>query len=388
MELFILILFLIWRVGLFVAAYAGSMIRSFAPRFPYAEALLIPSGLPQWMWSFANFDGVHYLDIAKIGYTHQYTQVFFPLYPLSIRFLNSVFPGVSPVFLGIFLSSVFFFVALLLFQMLLRLDYPDIKVKWIILFLIMFPFSFFFGSMYTESIFFLLTLSSFYFARKGNFLFSSISGALASATRLTGVFLLPAILFEWYNRSPETDNRRSNKNRKLFFLTDLIKCPAIYIVPIGLIMYMLYLQLYFGDALYFWHAQPVFGAERSGGSIVLLPQVLWRYAKILTGVRFGSDAFVISLVELVSSLAAMGLMLKAHLLKVRPSYLIFAWLAIIVPTMTGTLSSMPRYITVAFPVYVTLGFIKNSRVKAVLLAVFLIMLVYFITVFTSGGWVS
>ncbi len=87
---------------------------------------------------------------------------------------------------------------------------------------------------------------------------------------------------------------------------------------------MVYLQLVFGDWLYFWHAQPVFGAERSGGSIVLLPQVFWRYLKILSSVSINTQMFWISLSELTFTILAIISLIYAHVKKVRLSYLIFS----------------------------------------------------------------
>ena len=72
---FLISIFLIWRISLFFVAWLVEQILKFAPRFPYADIFLIPSKLPAWMWSFANFDGVHYLTIAKQGYSAKFTQV-------------------------------------------------------------------------------------------------------------------------------------------------------------------------------------------------------------------------------------------------------------------------------------------------------------------------
>src|SRR3990167_799324 len=89
--------FLIWRVVLLGIAAIGTVILPFKPSFPYSEALLTPHGSPLF-WSWANFDGVHYLGIAAKSYFAQFTQAFFPLYPLLIRILtgfihNSILNG-------------------------------------------------------------------------------------------------------------------------------------------------------------------------------------------------------------------------------------------------------------------------------------------------------
>ncbi len=397
---FLISIFILWRVGLFFIAWIGEKFLSFTPSFPYSDIFLIPSGLPNWLWSFANFDGVHYLTIANSGYSAQFTQVFFPLYPLLISIISKIIPFISPVLIGILVSNVFFLLSLYVFFKLLSLDYKGQDIRWIILFLIIFPTSFFFGSVYTESLFLFFVLASFYAARKKRWWAAGILGGLAGATRLVGVLLLPALLYEWYK--PEKLKVQSSKvkttaksskllnlyNSVLHFALCTLHSPILYLVPLGLIAYMIYLQLNFGDWLYFWHVQPVFGAERSGTGIVFLPQVVWRYLKILFSVPLYNYNFWVSVWELVSVVVGCGLLVVSFIKKVRLSYLIFVFLAIIVPTLTGTFSSMPRYILVAFPIFIVLGMVKNRLFKILLSVIFFLLSFIFTILFTHGRWVG
>lgn len=99
---------IIWRLILFFDVYLASSYLPFRPRFPYSDVLLIPSKLPFWIWSFANFDGVHYLTIAKNGYSAQFTQVFFPFYPFIIGFISKIFPFLNEIVVGLCISSISF----------------------------------------------------------------------------------------------------------------------------------------------------------------------------------------------------------------------------------------------------------------------------------------
>ena len=206
---FLISIFLIWRISLFFVAWLGEQILKFAPRFPYADIFLIPSKLPAWMWSFANFDGVHYLTIAKQGYSAQFTQVFFPLYPLLIKFVNLLFPFLNPIIVSLLISNIFFLLCLIMLWKLLRLDYSIAGIKWMMLFLVFFPMSFFFGSLYTESLFLFLVFAAFYAARQKKWWLAGIFGGLASATRLVGIFLLPALLWEWHMYKIKGKNQKS-----------------------------------------------------------------------------------------------------------------------------------------------------------------------------------
>lgn len=381
-------------------AALGSNLLPFAPRFPYADMLLIPSGLPSWFWSFANFDGVHYLTIAKEGYSAQYTQVFFPFFPLVLRFFQNLIFFASPVFVGITLSSLIFLASLYVLGKLMSLDYKKSEVKWIILFFVFFPTSFFFGSLYTEGIFLLFMLSAFYEARRKHFRLAAVLGTLASATRLVGIFLILALWWEEIIAKREKMGPKGSKTIKLEtkytgyfeviinYLNYIVHSPITYILPIGLLAYMIFLQWQYGDFLYFWHAQPVFGAQRSGAGIILLPQVVWRYFKIFSNLSPLKEPFIIAFTEFVATILSIVLLIIAYLKKVRLSYLIFSCLTILVPTLTGTFSSMPRYILVAFPLFIVLGLIKNKWLKIVLLTIFIVLLSFYTILFTRGHWVS
>jgi len=175
--------FLIWRLGLEVGVLLGG---KFLPQKGY----LVPS-----VW--ANFDGIHYLWIAQNGYG-LYQQAFFPLYPWLIRWLAGFIHNY--LFSGLAISHLTFFASLYLLYRLLLFDFSEKFVRRVIILLLLFPTSFFFASFYSESLFFFLMIAAFYFARKGKWLVAGIFGALASATRVVGIFLLPALLVEWWEQ--------------------------------------------------------------------------------------------------------------------------------------------------------------------------------------------
>jgi hypothetical protein len=384
---FILFRFLIWRLALFIVAALAARLLIFSPSYPYWESILAPSGLPIWLWSWAGFDGVHYLTIAAYGYSAQFTQAFFPLYPLLIKII-SPFWGGHLVMSGLLASNLFFLLALFLFYKLLILDFKK-NIYWMITFVFIFPTSFFFGAFYNESLFISLVFASFLAARQKNWWIAGIFGGLASATRLVGVFLLPALFVEWIQQesikkqiSNIKDTYQSLKRKKILHSLWLL------FIPLGLITYMVYLQIQFSDSLYFLHAQPFFGASRSGGQIILLPQVIWRYLKIFATVSFSAYDFWIALAEFFTFWLVSGLLLLAHKEKVRPSYLIFSWLIFLTPTLTGTFSSLPRYVLPAFPIFIVLGNVRNTRVKALLAFLSGTLLLIATALYTRGRWVA
>jgi len=383
--------FFSWRMLLFLIAFLATLvITKFGGRFPYADRVLSVTNLPGWIWGFGGFDGVHYLRIAQDGYkASAYSSAFFPVFPLLIRFFSNFLPKnpfldtrifVDPVFFysGIVLANLFFLAALYFLYKLFRLDY-DSKTSWLsILFLLLFPTSFYFGSIYTESLFLLLATLVLYESRRRNFLLAGIFCAVASATRAVGIFLALVILIELYSAIGQKEI--SIKGRKFF--SSLF---GLLISPVGLLMYMFYLWREFDDPLYFASVQPYFGAQRSS-SIILLPQVFYRYIKIFLSVPIFSLQFFNSFLEFVFALGAI-ILLVLYFKKIRFSYWIFVFFALITPTLTGSFSSMPRYCLAAFPLLPILVD-KLGKYRKLAMTLSAILGILLLSLFIRGYWVA
>ena len=367
----------LWRLALAVATLVAVKFILFDPSFPYAELLLEPQGHPLF-WSLANFDGVHYLGIADKGYFAQFTQAFFPLYPLLMGWLNQLVNNF--ILSGYLISLVSLAIFLYLLYQLITLDNSRQVAKRTLIFYLIFPTSFFFAAVYTESFFMMLVIGSFLAARQKKWWLAGLLGAFASATRLFGILLVPALLVELWQQ-------RRIKNVGKFVKTSARQLVAIAFGSSGLLLYMRYLAKNFSDALYFLHAQPVFGAQRSGDKLILLYQVFWRYTKMIFTVEPRSILYYTVSQEFLLSILFLVLAIVAFK-KTRLSYAVFGILAYIMPTLTGTLSSMPRYVLALFPTFIILGQIKNKTVRHVLLATSASLLAINIFLFTRGYWVA
>lgn len=359
----ILALFVIWRAFIFFTAYISVMFMPvFGAKFPYYEETLISTKLPYFIWSLGNFDGVHYLRIAQDGYAYQFTQAFFPFYPIFIKLVSYLTFG-NFLIAALLISNGAFLAGLLLFNKLVEKIYNKKIAFWSCLFLLAFPTSFYFGAVYTEGLFFLMIIGSFYLLERKKVFLASTVGAFASATRFVGIFLSLSLL--------------SQKKYK--------SLSPLLIVPLGLIVFMIYLKIEFNNPLYFLTAQAIWGQERSTTEIVLLPQVFWRYIKILLTTQ-GLPLFN-AMFEFSSMLFAIILLIMATK-KIKSSWLIFSWFAVLTPTLTGTLASMPRYVLVAFPIFIVLAQIKSNFAKFLILTFFLILLIVTTILFTRGYWVA
>jgi len=368
---------IIWRLGLLIVTLIAIQFIPFRPTFPYAAELLEPQGHPLF-WSLANFDGVHYIGIADKGYFAQFTQAFFPFYPLLTRWLNVIFNNY--ILSGYFISHVSLVAFFYLFNQLLKLDYSSKTTNNALLLYLIFPTSFFFAALYTESLFMVLVIGSFLAARKKHWLLAGILGGVASATRLFGILLLPALIVELWQQS-------NSKKLTTFIKTSWQKLISVSISASGLLLYMAYLAKNFSDALYFLHAQPVFGASRSADKLILLYQVFWRYTKMIFTVDPQSILYYTVSQEFILSLLFLVLAIIAFK-KTRLSYAVFGILAFFLPTLTGTLSSVPRYALTVFPAFIVLGQIKSKPLKNLIFVASSLLLIINISLFTRGYWVS
>lgn len=318
---------------------------------------------------WANFDGVHYLNIAQAGY-RQYLEAFFPLYPFLIRWFSNYFVG-SPTYIALVISHVSTFIMIILFYKLVFL-YDKKSALWSTVLFLLFPTSFFLVAAYSDGLYLLLALLAFHFIVKHKWWQAGIIGLFASTTRVFGVYLLLSALYEYFS------------TQKRVRLVDIV---ALGLIPLGLVFYMMYLWQLRGDPLAFFHVQPVFGANRSGSELIFLPQVIWRYVKILSSVPATSFLYQIATFEFLSFILSLVLIVKAWQWKLNRSYLLYSVFVIITPTLTGTLSSFPRYILSAFPLFFILG--KSPHFWRILIAILsAIGLVYFASAFLQGYFVA
>jgi Gpi18-like mannosyltransferase len=332
-----------------------------------------------FLWVWGNFDGEHYIAIAQNGY-QPLTYFFFPLYPLLIKYV-SIALGSGILVLqktGVFISLASFSMAVIGLTKLLKLDYKDNRIKAVVLLLLVFPTSFFFAGVYTESLFLALAVWSFYFMRQEKWLLAGILIGLATATRIIGLALVAALVVE------ALPLYRGSKFRNIFR-------PSLGILTslLGIGIYIYYLWIKTGDPLNFLHTVSIFGPQRSA-DFILLPQVFYRYIfKVLPNLNY---TVISSFFPSVLEFAVAGLFLVLSILsfwKVRLSYAIFLSLGYLVPTLSGSFSSLPRYVLVLFPGFLVLAMVLRKKQLMVAFSfISFILLTICFALFSRGYWIS
>lgn len=371
-------LFLIWLVFLSLVSFVAEKVFAFKPTFPYAYEFAKYNS-HSFFERLANFDGVHYLGISEKGYLGTgLVQAFFPFYPFLMRsvdfFVNNFLIS------GLIISHLFALISFYAFYYLVKTEYKEKIANWSLVFFAVFVSSFYLRSLYSESLFLTLILTSFIAAKKKHYFIAGLLGALASATRVVGIFIWPSLLL-------------------MVFLQDRRKFSAyldVSLSALGLMLYMLYLHKFFNDPLYFFHLQEQFGASRQI-QLTSYPQVVFRYLKILWTVRPIDWKYYVYLQEFTLSLLALfGLAMASwqnfkKKIKMNWAYLAFAWGIYILPTLTGNFSSMPRYILMCFPLFIYISLLLDkspSSKKIFYLTISLIFLIINLILFTQGYWVA
>jgi hypothetical protein len=275
------------------------------------------------------WDAVWYGWIAQHGYDpaigHGNAAAFFPLYPLAWRVV-SVLPGPMSLW-GSLLSSALFAAALCLLYAVTRGRYDERLARRTVLYLAIFPLTFVFALPYAESLFLLLVLGAFALSWHGRWWSASAVGALAVLARPVGIALVPALAWRRYR----TDGLRWRAYLPLLLM------------PAAELAFFLYLGWRTGNFM----ANPDAQERGWGRGVSILPWVvvhtLWH--DVIEGghLRF--------LIHIGFTLLWCGLFYKAWRMRMPGEYLIFAALAVLLPTSGGLLVSMGRFGMVAFPLF-------------------------------------
>lgn len=389
--LFILFLFVdvcIILCAPFVISYKGF--------FPYKE-IIESYHMPWWIGSLANFDGAQYLLIVSQGY-QQFQQALFPLYPLLISGVGYLF-GNNHLVTGLLISiSAFLCSLFILNAYFIHIGKKPREIFWIFLMLLVFPTSYYFHTVYTESLFLLLFSISLYAFAKKQYVLAGVSSLFTSLTRLMGIFLMLVFFIQRFytHKKKWTKYELITSIKKMFQSFSPSFVFAIIAPVMGLVLYMVYLWIVYDNPLYFVDAQSAFDANRTTSGIVLFPQVIYRYVKILFTVS--GDMFYQALFEFVICNGVLVVLFldawkrwKHRSEKkngIYVSILLFSFINIILPTLTGTLSSTTRYALMSLSFFIYMGEISSKWIK-IITAVFLFCLhIIMLGLFVQGYFVG
>lgn len=343
--------FVIWFSAVLLSFYLGFSTLPHSGKF-----------INDFWGSLANWDGGHFLGIAKAGYSEKFQYAFFPLYPLAVRLLAQLTRNYLLAAMLISLISTFF--SLHILYRLVALDFKrQIAEKTVMTFLF-FPTSFFLLTAYSEGLFFFLVVAAFYFLRGNKLFWATVFIALASATRLVGLAVVVGIWIDVFVRQ--------GLNKKNWF---------VLFSPLGFIIYCIFLYQQTGDAFYF------ITAENHWQRTLVTPGIgFWDALNSMFGGGWTNFNFNIFL-DLIFAIFGVGFAVRSFRF-LPSSYAIFSLVSVGIPLFTPTLSSMPRFLLPIFPLFILVALMKNNYLQIGFQIISTILLAIFAASFISGYWVS
>jgi hypothetical protein len=383
----------------------------------------------------ARWDAAWYLVIARFGYRPDlgvYTAprtAFFPLYPLGLRTI--AWFGVPEVLAGVLLSVAAFALALYGIHRLTTLELARAgrfsmagdrvadAARLSVMLTAFAPMAFFFSAVYSESLYLALSVGVFWSAREGRWMWVGVLGALACATRSTGLVLaLPAVMIYLYgpraDRPPDFLGARRLPARALRGVPFRVRPryrlrrEALWLglLPMGVILYGAYLGLSGGDPLAPLHAQEVWGRHFAGPYVGAWDGVKAAFEGARQLLSFqrqhayfpsgGGSPFVDAghNLMLIAFLAAaipalVGVVRRLPL--AYGAYVIAALaLPLSYPVSSQPLMSLPRFLVVLFPLGIWLAawLAEHPRAQRPALACSAVLMAVFVAQFATWHWVA
>ncbi|MDR3642004.1 MAG: hypothetical protein P4L74_00045 [Candidatus Doudnabacteria bacterium] len=339
-------LFLVSRLALIIIGVAA---RAYFIRgaFPWDYSRF------SWLAIWGVWDSGWYLRIAQYGYSSalsnlpatfgQASYAFFPLYPLLMHLIGVI---VGNYFIaGLIISNVCLLAAAWYFYKLAALEEGADVARRSVKYLFLFPVAFIFSGVFTESLFLLLAVAGFYYARRHKWVLAGCLGFFAALTRPLGVLLVVPMVIEFYLQHG-------------FSISAWLKRSwTIFLPVLGTIVFGWYCKMLTGNFFGFLHTQTAWHRQISNPLRLV-------YGALIARDPYNIFAAGFALVCL--------LLLVIYYRQIRFSYWVFAVMVILLPMFSG-LESLPRYTLSAFPLF--LVFAKMTvRTKAdKLLTVLLIL---------------
>ena len=362
---------LLTLIGIVTAYFLLPLINPQQPIVPDARASHLPDMLV-FMWS--RFDSGFYISIARGGYwsaSTLYTQSnwgFFPLYPLVIRMLAWPF-GSSPFvynLVGLIVSNLAAFVAACYLYALTAREFNQAVAARAVYYLVLFPMGFYLFAIYPELLFLALVISSVYYARQRRWWLAGILGGLASLTRVSGVLLVLALAWEYWQCCAERfgplEEATTMKVSIRLWLrslciggwkslahwstwTDII---ALALIPAGLALFLLYAKLQTGTFFAYVLAQQYGWNHHFVNPLLLILHDLHHPDQTSP---YNWNFYWLN----ISSILLFSCLLIPVFRKLPTLYSILMLTFIVLPLTSGKIDSVARYYLTLFPAFMLLA---------------------------------
>lgn len=355
-----------WFLSRLVVVVAMQVIAPLSNIAPVTHGGTLPLGfspgfVPKTSWDlFSHWDGAWYRKIATLGYEYTddgkyHTVAFFPLFPLIVRGVMTF--GLSFEVAATLVNNLALLGAMLVLYLWAQERYNINTARWSTAVLAWCPLSLYGTVIYTEGLFLLITTAALRAFDNSQYTKAAIFGAMATATRSTGLMLFPSFLIvAWKEKRPKS----------AYF--------AALLTTAGLLLFSLHCAIRFGDPLAFVHVQRAWTWQHPPWSDVFAKALSLSKENLLRVVMFFGGGYLLW-----------------HLRKRLPLIAVvygFASLAMI--QATGALSSVSRYVYGIVSISLALGLLleRHPRWGYLTLGFFVILLAGFAIKFAWWYWIA
>lgn len=365
---------------------------------------------PDVLWlMWRHFDSGFYVDIAMHGYWPASTLnmasnwIFHPLYPLLIVPFGHLFGGSDAAFnvAALVVSNVASVVAMVYLYLLVRRDFNAQIASRTVMYLAVFPTSFYLSAIFSEAVFLACAAACVYYGRERRWWIAGLCGGLASLTRVQGLVLFVPIAWEYwqvlserYAPLPEMSEAsllekgynwlRSRLSALLLAgrqLRNWFSLLAVALIPLGLVPFLVYSYLQTGDFLATIHNHSV-GWDRQF-------QYPWRLLLHALTHPLPSNAMEWDfwILNIVCVFVFSGFTIWAFR-RLPMIYSLYTFVMVLMPLMTGSLKSISRYYLLVFPACILLALwsshTKGSQRSFVIMNIFTSLQALFMVFFVLG----
>ena len=308
---------------------------------------------PNPFWDrFARWDAGWYYGIASGGYKYveggRSNLAFFPVYPQLMGALGRAMGGAQQdfYFAGILISWLAFSAALPLLYRLALFDVSHEQATRATVYAAVFPSAYFFGVVYSESLFLLLLVSAALALRSKRWIWAAAAAAVMTATRVNGVMFLPALALIGWDAASSPRERRWALAASTFGVA-------------GIAAYSLFVYSASGDPFEWYHSITRWGYHPGGNplsGLVSLAQHL-----IADPIGFISTEPMAPYATL-NAMAATGALAAVPFIWDRfgCGYAAMVVLGLLLPLSSGQFEGLGRYCSVLFPLSILFGSMRGE----------------------------
>ena len=350
----------------------------------YVQDARVNDGNFSFIRSLGVWDAQWYLRIADAGYPSKavfdahpdprfmgaLSYAFFPLYPLLLAIFNFIFHNIELT--AFFVSNVLLLANFVsMYYIVTKLFSQRIAQKTICL-AFLYPFSIFYRSYFTESLFLLLLLWYGYFLIKQKWFLSAIFGSLLFVTRPNGLFLIGVYIWKFVKAVLKEK-------------TTLTKCIVYILLSlVPMVLWCFYCLQLTGNPFYWHKVQSVWFKSPSIGATFF--ENIGHMMGFFNYPLHNSRDSQIDIAMVLITLAL--LIFSKKYFKKYPQLWWISFTIWITPLLVKDLMSYSRYQVVSYPLFIFLAAKVTGWKFYVLCGMFFALLLFTAVYFVNWQWVG